>query len=470
MSVDHDLIPNNVDLSSDKRLQRALTAWHPKFMEWWKSMGPDSFQEKDVYLRTAVSVESGGWANYDYVQMPDYRWGIFLTPFKDERTISFGDNIGQPTWNEVPGEFRKELRRLIVTQADTEPASVEQQRMLGHIAPSLMDMRSLFQVNVEEARHLWAMVYLLHQHFGKRGREEAEDLLIRRSGDVDTPRILSTFNDPIEDWFDLFCFTMFTDRDGKFQLAALAESAFEPLARTTRFMLTEEAYHLSVGETGIGRVIQRSAELLKSEGDDLVKAGAIPFELIQKYINFWFSSSLDLFGSEDSSNAASFFAAGLKGRFDETNRELNPDPKGEGEYSYETWDDDGQRQSHTIPMRRAMNALLRDAYIKDCERVLKRWNRVLEREDLPIRMTLPSARFNRRVGVYAPRPYDPEGNPKSDAEFEKMRDTWLPTPEDKAYVKSLMVQVTEPGKFANWIAAPRRGVNKQPVNAEYVRL
>ncbi len=470
MSVNHDLIPNNVDLSSDKRLQRALNAWHPKFMEWWKAMGPDSFQGSEVYLRTAVSVQAGGWANYDFVRMPEYRWGIFLTPFKEERSIHFGDNIGKPTWDEVPGEFRKELRRLIVTQADTEPASVEQQRMLGHCAPSLMDMRSLFQVNVEEARHLWAMVYLLHQHFGKRGREEAEDLLIRRSGNSDTPRILSTFNDPIQDWFDLYCFTMFTDRDGKFQLAALSESAFDPLARTTKFMLTEEAYHLSVGETGIGRVIQRSADLMRAGEDDLVKAGAIPFEIIQKYINFWFASSIDLFGSEDSSNAASFFAAGLKGRFDESNRELHPDPQGNGSFSYETWDSEDQRVTHEIPLRRAMNALLRDAYVRDCERVLKRWNRILEQTELPVRIMLPSVRFNRRVGVYAPRCYDPHGAPISESAFEAKRDDWLPTEADKAYVKSLMHQVVEPGKFANWISAPRRGVNKLPIDAQYVRI
>jgi benzoyl-CoA 2,3-dioxygenase component B len=124
----------------------------------------------------------------------------------------------------VPGEHRAALRRLIVTQADTEPASVEQQRLLGHMAPSLYDMRNLFQVNVEEGRHLWAMVYLLHKYFGKDGRDEAEALLERRAGDPDRPRILQAFNQPCDHWLSFFCFTMFTDRDGKFQLAALQES------------------------------------------------------------------------------------------------------------------------------------------------------------------------------------------------------------------------------------------------------
>ncbi len=124
-------------------------------------MGPEGFREDDIYLRTAVSVEAGGWAHFDYVKMPDYRWGIFLAP-PARQVISFGDHIGRPVWNEVPGEMRKALRRMIVTQADTEPASVEQQRLLGQTAPSLYDLRNLFQVNVEEGRHLWAMVYLLH--------------------------------------------------------------------------------------------------------------------------------------------------------------------------------------------------------------------------------------------------------------------------------------------------------------------
>jgi len=169
MNVDlSQKIPNNVELSSDKRLQRALEQWQPSFLGWWRSMGPDGFQANDVYLRTAISVDSAGWAHFDHVRMPDYRWGIFLAAPEKERVIGFGDNAGQPVWQEVPGEHRNALRRLIVTQADTEPASVEQQRRLGATCPSLYDMRNLFQVNVEEGRHLWAMVYLLHAYSGAR--------------------------------------------------------------------------------------------------------------------------------------------------------------------------------------------------------------------------------------------------------------------------------------------------------------
>ncbi|MBA2647151.1 MAG: benzoyl-CoA 2,3-epoxidase subunit BoxB, partial [Pyrinomonadaceae bacterium] len=286
----YERIPNNVNLAGDKRLQRALEKWLPNYLDWWREMGPEGFQEKDVYLRTAVSVEPSGWAHFDYIKMPDYRWGIFLKPAERDAKVGFGDNAGQPAYQEVPGEFRNALRRIIVTQGDTEPASVEQQRELGKTCPSLYDLRNLFQVNVEEGRHLWAMVYLLHRYFGRDGRDEAEELLQRRSGNPDKPRILEAFNQPCDDWLNFFCFTMFTDRDGKYQLAALAESGFEPLARTCQFMLTEEAHHLFVGETGVGRVVKRTAQLMKEDKDgDARNLDGIPLDIIQKYINFWFS-------------------------------------------------------------------------------------------------------------------------------------------------------------------------------------
>ena len=256
MNIDYSQkIPNNVNLAGDRTLQRALEHWQPAFLDWWQDMGPDGSHGYDVYLRTAVSVDPSGWAHFDHVKMPDYRWGIFLQPADAERRIHFGEHKGEAAWQEVPGEHRANLRRIIVTQGDTEPASVEQQRHLGLTAPSLYDLRNLFQVNVEEGRHLWAMVYLLHRHFGRDGREEAEALLGRRSGDEDNPRILGAFNERTPDWLAFFMFTYFTDRDGKFQLCALAESGFDPLARTTRFMLTEEAHHMFVGESGVSRVI-----------------------------------------------------------------------------------------------------------------------------------------------------------------------------------------------------------------------
>ena len=201
MDVDYDtMIPNNVGLSGDRRVLKALERWHPGYIKWWGDLGPVGFQESLVYLRTAISVDPKGWAKFDYVKMPDYRWGILLAPQVEGRTISCGEHFGEPAWQEVPGEYRSLLRRLIVIQGDTEPASVEQQRFLGKTAPSLYDMRNLFQVNVEEGRHLWAMVYLLQKYFGSDGREEANELLRRQSGSEETPRMLGAFNEETPDW------------------------------------------------------------------------------------------------------------------------------------------------------------------------------------------------------------------------------------------------------------------------------
>src|SRR5688572_17332934 len=377
-------IPNNVGLSDDPKLQRALEKWLPNYLEWWHEMGPTDFEDKPVYLRTAVSVDRGGWANYDYVKMPDYRWGIFLEPGNGEPKIKCGDEAGSPAWADVPGEHRNILRRIIVTQADTEPASVEQQRLLGHTAPSLYDLRNLFQVNVEEGRHLWAMVYLLHKYFGRDGRDEADELLQRRSGDPDKPRILGAFNQPCDHWLSFFAFTMFTDRDGKYQLAALAHSGFDPLSRTTEFMLTEEAHHLFVGETGMDRIIKRSAELEKLDANgDIRHQGGIDFDLIQRTINYWFTYSLDLFGGEISANAADFFATGLKGRYRE---EQYDDHKAlEGTYRVPVVDG-GKLREQDVPMRNAMNEVLRDAYVADCERALVKWNKILEESGSPTRL------------------------------------------------------------------------------------
>ncbi|HEX7006437.1 MAG TPA: benzoyl-CoA 2,3-epoxidase subunit BoxB [Alphaproteobacteria bacterium] len=468
-----ELIPNNVNLSEDRVLQRALERWQPRFLEWWKEMGPEGFQTKDVYLRTATSVDAKGWATYGMTKMPDYRWGIFLADPVPDRRIGFGDEYGKPVWQQVPGEHRATLRRLIVTQGDTEPASVEQQRMLGMSCPSLYDLRNLFQVNVEEGRHLWAMVYLLHAYFGRDGREEAEELLARHAGDVNKPRILSTFNEPVDDWMSFFCFTYFTDRDGKFQLKMLAESGFDPLARTCRFMLTEEAHHMFVGETGIGRVVKRALEVmneLKTDDPTAVRsAGAIDLPLIQKYINFWFSSALDLFGADVSTNAAGYFANGLKGRPDEEQYEDHICR--DGVLRLEEPTEDGMSITPVeVPMRNAMNAIARQGYIKDCDIGVQRWNRLIRKAGVDFELKLPSERFRRTVGTWAGFHFTPDGQPITAVEFEKRLPDWIPSQADRAFVRSLMKQVTTPGKMASWIAPPDRGINNQPVDYEYVRL
>src|ERR1700684_1701264 len=362
-------IPNNVNLSTDRVLQRALEQWQPNFLSWWGDMGPVGAMAHNIYLRTATSAHPSGWAQFDYVKMPDYRWGIFLSPQVADRKIHFGEELGKPVWQEVPGEHRANLRRIIVTQGDTEPASVEQQRRLGLSAPSLYDLRNLFQINVEEGRHLWAMVYLLHRFFGRDGREEADSLLQRRSGQEDNPRILGAFNEATPDWLSFFLFSYFTRQDGKFQTMSLAESSFDPLAGTTPFMLAEEAHHMYVGESGVARVMERTCDVMKKynvEHPEQVRAhGVIDLPTLQRYLNFHYSVTLDLFGADQSSNAAIFYSAGLKGRFEESKCQDDHLLNGQTYGILEV--DNGQLVGRQVPMLNALNEVLRDNFIMDSE-------------------------------------------------------------------------------------------------------
>jgi benzoyl-CoA 2,3-epoxidase subunit B len=473
MSIDYaQTIPNNVNLAGDKTLQRALEHWQPAFLRWWGDVGPEGTSGYDVYLRTATSVDPEGWAQFGYVRMPDYRWGIFLNPAESDRIIAFGDHKGQPAWQEVPGEYRSNLRRIIVTQGDTEPASVEQQRHLGHTCPSLYDLRNLFQVNVEEGRHLWAMVYLLHRYFGRDGREEADALLERRSGDVDHPRILGAFNEKTPDWLSFFMFTFFTDRDGKFQLSALAESAFDPLSRTTKFMLTEEGHHMFVGRNGIRRIIERTAEVMQQAKTDdparLRALGVIDLPTIQRYVNFHSSVTVDLFGSDLSSNAATFYTTGLKGRFRE---QVIQDDHGLKEATYPVLEvADGALLTREAPALNALNERLRDDFMRDSVAGVNGWNTLLQKRGINFRFELPHKAFNRQIGPLASSKFSPGGELIGEQRWARGVCSWLPTAEDREFVQSLMGRVVEPGKFANWIAPPSSGVNGQVVECEYVRF
>jgi len=462
-------IPNNVALNEDRRLQRALESWQPNFLNWWESMGP-RLPTQDVYLRTAVNVGREGWAHFDHVAMRDYRWGIFLAERDPGRRIAFGEHKGEPAWQKVPGEYRADLQRLIVIQGDTEPASVEQQRNLGATAPSLYDLRNLFQVNVEEGRHLWAMVYLLHAYFGREGREEAEELLRRNSGSQDAPRILGAFNEETPDWLSFFMFTYFTDRDGKYQLGTLKESGFDPLSRTCEFMLKEEAHHMFVGTTGIDRVVERTAQLMvEHDTDEVAARGGIPLNVIQKYLNFHYSVSLDLFGGETSTNVANYFTAGLKGRWSEERRRDDHQLTSES-IMVDTLTQDGEIGLTEVAALVGLNTDLRRAYIADCQNGVTRWNRILADAGLAQRLKLPHIAFNRKVGVFAGIEATPDGERVGADEWEQRKGQWLPTDVDKTHVRSLMQPVHERGKIAAWIAPPRNGINGKPFDYDYVHL
>ena len=476
MNVSYDTkIPNNVNLSSDRRVLKALEKWHPGYIDWWTKLIPQQFQDAKVYLRTAIGVETGGWAKFDYVKMPEYRWGILLAPQVEDRRIPCGEHAGELAWQEVPGEYRAMLRRLIVIQGDTEPGSVEQQRFLGLTAPSLYDMRNLFQVNVEEGRHLWAMVYLLQKYFGADGREEADMLLQRSSGSDEAPRMLGAFNEETPDWLSFFMFTYFTDRDGKMQLESLAQSGFDPLSRTCRFMLTEEAHHMFVGETGVGRTIQATVDAMTAAGitdpydtNRIRDLGVIDLPTIQKKLNLHYSLSLDLFGNEVSTNAANAFNAGIKGRYME--HRLDDDHQ----LQRDTYDvkmvSEDQIVTEQMPALNAINMRLRDDYVKDASGGLTRWNKIMKRKNVDFEFRLPHEGFNRNIGVFANVSVDPQGNIISPDSWEAQMAEWLPTKAGGEFIQSLMKPCYEPGRYASWIAPPKVGINNQAGDFEYVKL
>ncbi len=476
VELDYDeLIPNNVDLSEDPKLKKALERWQPKYIDWWKQMGPAKFQNADVYLRTAVGVDPKGWAKFGYVKMPEYRWGLLLAPEEENRKIAFGKHKGESVWHQVPGEYRSMIRRLIVIQADTEPASVEQQRYLGDTAPSLYDLRNLFQVNVEEGRHLWAMVYLLAKYFGRDGREEAEELLDRRSGNEDKPRILGAFNERTPDWLSFFMFTYFTDRDGKMQLESLAQSGFDPLSRSCRFMLTEEAHHMFVGESGIRRVITRTCGAMKEAGitdpykiEEVRKLGVIDLPTLQKRVHFHFSVTLDLFGADISTNAASAFTAGIKGRYHETR--LKDDHVLKDDTYPVSKVIDGEVVEVVEPAVKAINSRLIDDYIANAQGGVNRWNKEIKQLGIDFEITLPYKGFHRKIGEFADSFVSTEGKIISENEWQQNLPNWFCTEEDEKFITSLMQPCYETGKYARWIDPPRAGIDHQVKDFEYVKI
>ena len=195
--------------------------------------------------------------------------------------------------------------------------------------------------------------------------------------------------------------------------------------------------------------------------------GGIDLPTIQKHLNLWFSLSLDLHGGEVSSNAASYFANGLKGRAKEDT--FDDHLVKDAVYRMEFYED-GRPVEKEIQMRNAMNEVLRDWYVGDCSAGVERWNRIFEKYCISERLRLPDRKFNRGIGMYSGFHFDPNGAPLSAEEWERRKHEWLPSPSDKAYLLSIMAEpIYEPGRFANYIAPPARGINRKPVDFEYVR-
>jgi benzoyl-CoA 2,3-dioxygenase component B len=300
--------------------------------------------------------------------------------------------------------------------------------------------------------------------------------LERRSGHEDNPRILGAFNEATPDWLSFFMFTYFTDRDGKMQLASLAESGFDPLSRSCRFMLTEEAHHMFVGETGVGRTIEATCTAMAKAGisdpydvDRIRALGVIDLPLIQRKANFHMAVTRDLFGSEISGNAAAAFSAGLKGRFGEARLACDDHVLMDSTYTVERVSN-GQFVNEDVPALRAINSRLLDDYIADCQTGIERWNRAIAKSGIDFKLTQPHKGFNRQIGEFAGHCITPSGALVGETEWAACQDEFLPTSVDLVFISSLMRPCLAPGEYASWIAPPRTGINNQPADYEYVRI
>jgi benzoyl-CoA 2,3-dioxygenase component B len=240
-------------------------------------------------------------------------------------------------------------------------------------------------------------------------------------------------------------------------------------------MLTEEAHHMFVGETGVGRTIERTCQAMKEAGiedpNDIAavrKLGVIDLPTIQKKANLHFSLSLDLFGAEVSTNAANYYNAGLKGRFQETR--IDDDH----ELTRSTYPVnklvDGKIKMVDEPALTAINMRLRDDYVADCAKGMERWNKVIEKAGVNFRLALPHVAFHREIGEFGGIKASPAGELLSENAWEQKKDQWLPSKADGDFIESLMQPCWDRGKFAPWIAAPRVGIDNKPGDFEYVKI
>ena len=354
---------------------------------------------------------------FDPAWLGDYRFEIKFDWDTAGDTIEFGDFEGMPKWDrrmQVPQQtVRDAIISMVSVQGDTEFASVEQQWHLLDSAPTEYDRKSAMRIMCEEQRHGWQMAYVLCNYFGDQGIREAQKLLERNSsanpirGEDDSPRLLGSFNEPIDHWLDFFMFTHFIDRDGKFQLKMLSTSSFKPLAASMGPMLKEESFHLGTGANGIRRIVAQ---------------GVIPCALIQKYVNKWVSTGLDLFGVDESTSAQWAYVYGIKGRYDERENEGDAD-------------------------REHLNEESRGHYFEELNLEMERIN--ARRKDSEPELFIPSDKFNRSVGKYQGKMFDLHGE-----SFEGTEDDWnqylnsvLPNDDDEAqlqeYFKEEWIQYRE---------------------------
>ena len=356
--------------------------WISNFGEWQKRVGFDPSWLGDFELSVLFDWERAG------------------------DVIEFGDYEGRAKWEralQVPHQsMRDALITMITVQGDTEFASVEQQRHLLATAPTDYDRYAAARIMAEEQRHGWQMAYLLMTYFGQQGRREAQKLLERNAQDGD--RLLGAFNRPMPHWLDFFCYTMFVDRDGKFQLGMLSTSAFKPLAASMGPMLKEESFHLGTGSNGLRRII---------------KAGVIPLDMLQRYMNKWVATAHDLFGTDSSTSAHWAYVWGVKGRWDERK-------KLEGGIDVD---------------KEVLNEESRGHYHEEIAREVEKLNGYLP-EGCGVSLFVPHENFYRDIGAFGGKNCYTNGElfEGTDEEYADYLKTVLPTPEDEEALKEIFKQ------------------------------
>ena len=342
---------------------------------------------------------------FDPSWLGDFELSVLFDWERAGDVIEFGDYKGRPKWErslQVPQQsMRDALITMITVQGDTEFASVEQQRHLLASAPTDFDRYSAARIMAEEQRHGWQMAYLLMTYFGQQGRREAQKLLERNAQDGD--RLLGAFNIPMPHWLDFFCYTMFVDRDGKFQLGMLSTSAFKPLAASMGPMLKEEAFHLGTGFNGLRRII---------------KAGVLPLDMLQRYINKWVSTAHDLFGVDASSSAHWAYVWGVKGR----------------------WDERKKLDAGVEVDKATLNEESRGHYHHEIVGEVRKLCGYLP--EGATELYVPHENFNRNIGVAKGQKFNVDGTPfeGSDDEWATYLTTVLPTDQDEEDLKAYFEQ------------------------------
>ena len=342
---------------------------------------------------------------YNRELMGDFDLSIQFDWDRAGDVIEFGDYAGRAKWErslQVPHQsMRDALVSMITVQGDTEFASVEQQRHLLASAPTDYDRYAAARIMAEEQRHGWQMAYLLMTYFGQQGRREAQKLLERNAQDGD--RLLGAFNRPMPHWLDFFCYTMFVDRDGKFQLGMLSTSAFKPLAASMGPMLKEESFHLGTGSNGLRRVI---------------KAGVIPLDMLHKFFNKLVSTAHDLFGVDASSSAHWSYVWGVKGR----------------------WDERKKLEAGIEVDKEVLNEEARGHYHTEIVAEVGKLNGYLPEGSTPL--IVPHENFNRAIGAFKRQRFTIEGVAfeGSDEEWDAYIEAALPTAADEELLKELFKQ------------------------------